>query len=99
MTFAYVGYVWALIGCSFLMIFVGSVALTLYLIGRRVDRGAPRTVVESLSRSAPSPTPASPDVAGDAVGPSSVPPSSVPPSSVPPSSVPPSSVPPGSDPA
>lgn len=46
MTFAYVGYVWALLGCSFLMIFVGAVATTLYLIGKRTDRRGPRPVVE-----------------------------------------------------
>jgi acyl dehydratase len=48
MTFAYVGYIWALLGCSFLAMFVGVVAFALYQIGKRVDRGAPRTTVESL---------------------------------------------------
>ena len=51
MTFSYVGYIWALFGCSFLMIFVGGVALTLHVIGKRLDRNRPRTVVESLSPS------------------------------------------------
>lgn len=48
MTFAYVGYIWAILGCSFLAMFVGTVAFVLYLIGKRVDRRAPRTTVESL---------------------------------------------------
>lgn len=51
MTFSYVGYIWALFGCSFLMIFVGGVALTLHLIGKRLDRNRPRAIVESLSPS------------------------------------------------
>jgi len=47
-TFAYVGYVWALIGCCSIALFVGVVAAALHLIGRRVDRAAPRVDVEPI---------------------------------------------------
>ena len=48
MTFGYVGYVWAIFGCSLVSLFFGAVAGVLYLIGRRVDRAAPRTAVEAV---------------------------------------------------
>lgn len=50
MTFAYVGYIWAILLCSFLTLFVGGIGLALVLIGRRAERRRPRiTTVESLS--------------------------------------------------
>ena len=54
MTFGYVGYVWAIFGCSLVSLFFGAVAGALYFVGRRVDRGAPRAAVEAvpLSRDA-----------------------------------------------
>lgn len=52
MTFGYVGYVWALIGCSFVMLFLGGIALVLYAIGKRTERGgARRGVVDEITLS------------------------------------------------
>lgn len=48
-TFGYVGYVWAILGCSSVALLLGVIGATLYVIGKRRERGAPRPVVESLS--------------------------------------------------
>lgn len=48
-TFGYVGYVWAILGCASIALFLGTIGATLYVLGRRAERRAPRTVVESLT--------------------------------------------------
>jgi len=50
MTFGYVGYIWAMLGCAIFGIVVGGCAFVLYAIGRRGRGGAsgPSHSVESL---------------------------------------------------
>ena len=55
MTFGYVGYVWAILGCGAFALFFGGLGVALYAIGKRAERRGPRPVVQSLSgRDAPS---------------------------------------------
>ncbi len=50
MTFGYIGYIWAMLGCAIFAIVVGSCALVLYAIGRRARGGTsgPSHSVQSL---------------------------------------------------
>jgi hypothetical protein len=48
MTFAYVGYIWSLLGCAAAFVFMVAVAVGLYGYGRRRERGGPRAVVDVL---------------------------------------------------
>ena len=54
MTFGYIGYIWAILGCSLLALFVLGTGVTLHAIGRRVERrrGA-RPVVDAVDLRAP----------------------------------------------
>jgi hypothetical protein len=47
-TFSYLGYLWALIGCFLLVFVVGGTGLVLYAIGRRREPHEPRVIVESV---------------------------------------------------
>ncbi|AKF07987.1 hypothetical protein [Sandaracinus amylolyticus] len=49
MTFGYVGYVWAILGCASVVLFLSAIGIGLYVIGKRAERRGPRTVVRSLS--------------------------------------------------
>ena len=62
-TFGYVGYVWAILGCASVTLFVSVIGATLYVIGKRAERRAPRTVVESLSPAARAANPTGDDAA------------------------------------
>lgn len=59
MTFGYLGYIWAMLGCSLFGAVVGGSALFLYGIARRAEKrgSAPRVVVEDLSKPSPSKPP------------------------------------------
>lgn len=50
MTFGYLGYIWAILGCSVFGLVVGGSALFLYAVGRKArQRGQePTTTVEAL---------------------------------------------------
>jgi hypothetical protein len=50
MTFGYLGYIWAIFGCSVFALVVGGSALFLYAVGRRARRSGqePTTTVEAL---------------------------------------------------
>lgn len=60
MTFGYVGYVWALLGCSCLFAFVGGTAIVLHVVGRRMERGRARVEQVPLRPARPG-LPARPD--------------------------------------
>lgn len=49
MTFAYVGYIWALLGCGFFVVFGVALGGGLYFVGKRMDRHRPRTVAVTVS--------------------------------------------------
>lgn len=49
MTFAYVGYVWSLLGCALVLIFFGSIGATLYAIGKRRTRRGQDDRIEVVS--------------------------------------------------
>lgn len=51
-TFGYVGYVWAILCCGSITLFLGVIGLTLYVIGKRAERRAPRTVVHAITPAA-----------------------------------------------
>jgi hypothetical protein len=50
MTFGYLGYIWAILGCSVFAAVIGGSALFLYAVGRRARRTGdePTTTVETL---------------------------------------------------
>jgi hypothetical protein len=50
MTFGYLGYIWAILGCSVFAVVIGGSALLLYAVGRRARRNGdePTTTVEAL---------------------------------------------------
>jgi hypothetical protein len=49
MTFGYIGYIWAIVGCASLFLLVLGSAAALHAVGRRLDRrGASRAHVQSL---------------------------------------------------
>lgn len=50
MTFGYIGYIWALLGCSCTGALLAGIGLVLYRVGKRADRGGPRVVVTELRR-------------------------------------------------
>ena len=49
MTFAYVGYIWTLLGCSLVALFAFGIGASLYFIGKRTERRRPRTIATSMS--------------------------------------------------
>jgi hypothetical protein len=67
MTFGYIGYIWAILGCSLLALFVLGAGVTLHAIGRRAERrrGA-RAVVDSVDLAGPTSDPRAPKDDGEA---------------------------------
>ncbi|GAB4213772.1 MAG: hypothetical protein OHK0013_37930 [Sandaracinaceae bacterium] len=56
MTFGYLGYIWAILGCSVFAVVIGGSAAFLYAVGRQARRSGeePTTTVEVLPVRPPS---------------------------------------------